>query len=225
MKKIFIPILFVVLLPTTFSCGLLRNYTLNEADAAAAIKQLLEKGIREGSLNGAFSKDMIMSTVFPESVKKALNTLNQLGLTPEIDRFTSTMTLAAEKTAERSIPIFLNAVTTMSVTDAMNIVKGGGTAATDYLRARVGAQLRQSITPVMQTALDEYKLNDQWKKMTAPVQSMLGSRVNLDLANLMAGVVSESMFRKIAQKEQEVRNNASARTTTLLRKVFGRNWQ
>ena len=77
----------------------------------------------------------------------------------------------------------------------------------------------------MQTALDEYKLNEQWTKITAPVQSMLGSRVNLDLANLMAGVVSESMFRKIAEQEVAIRNNASARTTPLLRRVFGRTWQ
>ncbi len=223
MKKIFFPLLFVVLVPAS-SCSVLRNYTLNEQDAAAAIRQLLEIGTRDGSLNGSFSKDVIMSTVFPESVKKALNTLNQLGLTPEIDRFTSTMSLAAEKTAERSIPIFVNAITGMSFNDAIRIVKGGGTSATDYLRAAVGTQLRQSITPVMQTALDEYKLNEQWKKMTAPVQTMLGNRVNLDLANLMAGVVSESMFKKIAEKEVQVRSNASARTTSLLRKVFGRNW-
>jgi hypothetical protein len=77
----------------------------------------------------------------------------------------------------------------------------------------------------MQSALDEYKLNEQWTKITAPVQSMLGNRVNLDLANLMAGVVSESMFRKIAEQEVAIRNNASARTTPLLRRVFGKTWQ
>lgn len=223
MKRIFIPLLLVVLLPATFSCSTLKSLT--EQDAMAAIRQLLQVGTERSNLKGAFTKEMIMSTVFPESVRKALNTLNQLGLTPEVDRFTTTLSLAAEKTAEKSIPIFVSGISKMNVTDAVRIVKTGGTAATDYLRASIGSELRNSIKPVMQSALDEYKLNEQWTKITAPVQSMLGNRVNLDLANLMAGVVSESMFRKIAEQEVAIRNNASARTTPLLRRVFGKTWQ
>jgi hypothetical protein len=223
MKRIFIPLLLVVLLPATFSCSTLKSLT--EQDAMAAIRQLLQVGTERSNLKGAFTKEMIMSTVFPESVRKALNTLNQLGLTPEVDRFTTTLSLAAEKTAEKSIPIFVSGISNMNVTDAVRIVKTGGTAATDYLRASIGSELRNSIKPVMQSALDEYKLNEQWTKITAPVQSMLGNRVNLDLANLMAGVVSESMFRKIAEQEVDIRNNASARTTPLLRRVFGKTWQ
>ena len=46
----------------------------------------------------------------------------------------------------------------------------------------------------------------------------------LDIANLMAVLVSEKMFQKIGEKEIQIRNNASARTTTLLQKVFSRNW-
>ena len=223
MKRIFIPLLLVVLLPATFSCSTLKSLT--EQDAMAAIRQLLQVGTERSNLKGAFTKEMIMSTVFPESVRKALNTLNQLGLTPEVDRFTTTLSLAAEKTAEKSIPIFVSGISNMNVTDAVRIVKTGGTAATDSLRASIGSELRNSIKPVMQSALDEYKLNEQWTKITAPVQSMLGNRVNLDLANLMAGVVSESMFRKIAEQEVAIRNNASARTTPLLRRVFGKTWQ
>ncbi len=224
MKRIFIPILFSILIPASFSCSTLRGYTLNEQDAAAAIRELLQIGTRDGNLTGAFSREMILSTLFPEPVKKVLNTLNQLGLTPEIDRFANTLSSAAEKTAERSIPVFVNGITGMRLTDAMRIIKNGGTSATDYLRANVGGELRRSITPVMQQALDEYKLNDQWKKIIAPVQNVVGNKLNLDLANVMAGIVSEAMFQKIAQKELEIRNNASARTTSLLQKVFSRSW-
>src|SRR4051812_12627586 len=106
MKKLFLPLLFSLVLPATFSCSSSRfaGYTLNEADAASALRQMLEIGAREG-VNGSFSKDAIMSTLFPEQLRKTLNTLQQLGLTPEIDRFTTTLTTASEKTAERSIPI------------------------------------------------------------------------------------------------------------------------
>jgi hypothetical protein len=226
MKKIFIPLLFVVLLPLSFSCSSSRlgNYTLNEADAAAAIRQLLQIGTKDGNLTGAFRKETILTTIFPESVANVLKTLNQLGLTNEIDRFTTTMSVAAEKTAERSIPVFVNGITGMRLSDAMSIVKKGGTSATDYLRATVGSDLRKNITPVMQSVLDEYKLNQQWEEIIKPVKSIVGNKLNVDLANLMAGIVSEKMFQKIAEKEVEIRNNAAARSTTLLQKVFSRSW-
>ena len=63
MKKIILPLLFAFVLPVSFSCSTLR-YSLTEADAAAAIRQLLEIGTKEGSLTGAFSKEAVMSTLF-----------------------------------------------------------------------------------------------------------------------------------------------------------------
>ncbi|MCU7547567.1 DUF4197 domain-containing protein [Chitinophagaceae bacterium LB-8] len=225
MKKIFIPTLLTLVLPLLFSCSsILSGYRLNENDAAAAVRQLLQLGASESSLAGSFSKDAIMTTIFPEPVKKVLTTLNTLGLTSEVDRFTTTLSMAAEKTAAASVPVFTRSINNMKFNDAMRIIKSGGTSATDYLRTSAGDSLRRSITPIMQAALDEYKLNAQWEQLIKPVKGIAGNRLNLDMANLMAGLVSEAMFRKMAEKEIEVRNNASARTTTLLQKVFSRNW-
>ncbi len=226
MKKIALPLLLAFLLPFSFACtsGRFAGYRLNERDAADAVRQLLELGARNGSLTGAFSKEMILTTLFPEPIKKALNTLNQLGLTGEIDRFTTTLGAAAEKTATASVPIFVNGISKMPVTDAMRIIKGGGTLATDYLRSSVGDSVRRSVIPIMQSAIDEYKLTEQWNNIIKPVKGLSGNRLNLDLATLMAGAVSEAMFRKIAEKEREVRAQSAARTTPLLQKVFSKNW-
>ena len=225
MKKIFVAMSFAVLMPLLFSCSVTRfgGYALNERDAAAAIRQMLEAGTR-GGVTGAFSKDAVLSTLFPEPVKKALNTLQQLGLTNEVDRFTTTLSTASEKTAERSIPVFVGAIQNMNVTDAMRLIKNGGTAATDYLRSSTGAELRQSITPVMQTALDEYKLAEQWERIIKPVKGISGGKLNIDLATLMAGMVSEKMFQKIEAQEKQIRSDAAARNTALLKKVFSSNW-
>jgi hypothetical protein len=226
MKKLFLPILIAVMLPATFSCSNTRfgGYTLNERDAADAIRQLLQIGAKNGLASGAFSKETMMSAIFPEGVRKVLNTMQQLGITNEVDRFTTTLGTAAEKTAERSVPIFLNGISNMKFNDAVRIIKTGGTSATDYLRSSVGADLRTSIKPIMQSALDEYKLTEQWANITKPLSTATGNKLNLDLANLMAGVVSEAMFQKIEEKEKEIRTNANARTTTLLQKVFSRDW-
>lgn len=225
MKKIFIVLLCTALLPLFFSCSASRfgGYKLNERDAAAAIRQMLEAGTRNG-VTSAFSKDAVLSTLFPEPVKKALNTLQQLGLTNEVDRFTTTLSTASEKAAERSIPVFVTAIQAMNVTDAMRLVKSGGTAATDYLRSAAGSELRQSITPVMQTALDEYKLAEQWERIIKPVKGIAGGKLNIDLATLMAGMVSEKMFQKIEAYEMQMRTDIATRNTALLKKVFSSNW-
>ena len=223
MKRVFTHLLIVLLLPFGFSCSTLRNYTLNEGDAAAALKQMLEFGARE-SVQGQFSRDAIMTTLFPEPVRKALNTLGQLGVTGEVDRFTTTLGTAAERTAEQSIPIFVSGINRMSFTDAIRIVKNGGTSATDYLRSSIGTELRNSIRPVMLQAIQEYKLDEQWNKVNNTLQTVTKNKVNIDLATLMAGLVSERMFQEMEEKERQVRTEASARTTPLLQRVFSRNW-
>jgi hypothetical protein len=225
MKRIILPLVFALMLPVSFSCSSSKfgGYRLTESDAAAAIRQLLQIGTQDG-VNGAFSRDVILSTIFPEPLRKTLNTLQQLGLTNEIDRFTTTLGTAAERTAQRSIPIFVEGINNMRLVDAIRIIKNGGTAATDYLRTSIGTDLRRAVTPVMQDALNEYKLMEQWDKIIKPAKEIVGNKLNLDIANLMAGVITEKMFQKMEEKEKEIRNSASARTTTLLQKVFSRNW-
>ena len=92
-------------------------------------------------------------------------------------------------------------------------------------RSHTCADLRKEITPVMQQALNEYKLEEQWNKIIKPAQALVGNKLNLDLPTLMAGMVSEKMFQKLEETERQVRTDATARTTPLLQKVFSGNWQ
>ena len=226
MKKLFTPLMcyFIAIAAIiNFSCSSTKvgKYVLTEQDAALAVRQLLEIGAKDGAV---FTKEGMMDALFPEQVKKTLNTLQQLGLTSEIDRFTTTLATASEKTAQRSIPVFVNAITSMKLSDAMSIVKKGGTAATQYLRTNAGTQLREAIKPVVKEALDEYKLIEQWNKIIKPAQTLAGSKLNLDLETLMAGVVSEAMFQKMEENEKKIRTETAARTTPLLQKVFSKDW-
>ena len=129
-----------------------------------------------------------------------------------------------KKQLKKSIPIFASAISKVKFGDAIRIIKNGGTSATDYLRSAAGAELRIAIAPVMKQMLDEYKLTEQWGKIVKPVETIGNVKFNLDLSNLMAGMVSEAMFRKIEEKEREIRTNAAARPTKLLQQVFSRNW-
>lgn len=212
------------------SCNALKSLQggLTQQEAIDGIKELLSLGSRYGgdllSKNGAFSKESLMSAIFPPKWQKVANTLQTLGLSKEVDRFTSTLGTATEEAAGKSVPIFLSAISKMTISDAFAILKNGNTGATDYLRSTVGDTLRKAITPTMNTALDEYKLASEWNKLVAPAQLVVGEKINLDLGNLMAGLVANAMFNKIQEKEIEIRSRAEARTTPLLQKVFSKNW-
>jgi len=225
--KLFILTLAIV---QFISCNTLKSLQggLTDQEAVDGIKELLSMGSQYGGdvlgKSGAFSKETLMSAIFPPELQKVASTLQRLGLSKEVDRFTATLGKATEESATKSVPIFLSAISHMHIKDAFGILKNGNTAATDYLRTTIGDTLRRAITPTMNTALDEYKLASEWNKLITPAQLIVGQKVNLDLGNLMAGMVTGAMFNKIQEKEIEIRSHAEARTTPLLQKVFSKDW-
>jgi hypothetical protein len=221
MKKIML-ILLLPLLVTLNSCKTL-GYSLNEGDAVAAIREMLTIG---AGMKSIINQQSLVEAILPGEAGKVLQTIQQLGLSKEVDKFTNTLTVAATQSAEQSIPVFLLGIKKMNIRDAVGIVKNGGTSATDYLRRTIGDSLRNAITPVMRTALNNYNIVQEWDKLTAPVKPLLGNRasLNLNIDNLTAGVVTLAMFKKIEEQEIAVRTKSEARTSALLQKVFSRDW-
>lgn len=221
MKKLFLVLLF----PATMllsGCNTLR-FVLNEGNAAAAIKEMLTIG---AGLKSIIQKQSLIDAILPGEVGKVLQTVQQLGLSKEVDKFANTLTNAATESAEQSIPVFLLAIKKITIRDAVSIVKNGGTGATDYLRRAIGDSLRSAMTPVMGTALNKYNVMNEWEKLVGPVKPLLGNKANLNLNidHLLAGVVTLAMFKKIEEQEISVRTKAEARTSQLLQNVFGRDW-
>ncbi len=231
MKKL-LGVLALISSFTFSSCGSLKNIGdyLSEVDAANAIREALVIGANFGSntlgQQGSFSRDVLLRAVLPQEVTNIVNTLDRLGLASEFNRFASTLDNAAVDAATKSAPIFIDGIRRMSIRDAIGIVKNGGVAATDYLRRTVGDTLRGAVRPVMRTALNEYGIERSWEKLVAPARVLLGNKVglNLNLDNVLAVLITNEMFRKIEEQEVNIRNNASARTTTSLQRVFGKNW-
>ena len=191
---------------------------------AAPVKNTAKEYSSNG--NALISKDALMNAILPKDINTVLQKLQQLGLSKDIDKFTNTLTTAATQTATNSIPVFVDGIKKMSITDAIGIVKNGGTAATDYLRTSTGENLKNTVTPIMKTALDQYNITKEWDKLVGPAKLILGNKVNLNLNldNLLAGVVTNAMFSKIAEQEVAIRTKAEARTSPTLQRVFGKTW-
>jgi hypothetical protein len=232
MKRSITAILTVFTLLFGTACSSLKSIGdyLSEADAANGIREALIIGANLGSNNlsqkGSFSRDVLMRAVLPPEAQNIVQTLDRLGLAAEFNRFANTVDNAAIEAARRSGPIFVDGIRRMSIRDAINIVKNGGTAATDYLRYTVGDTLRGAVRPVMRQALNEYNIASSWDKLVGPAKLVLGNRLglSLDIDNVLAVMLTNEMFNKIAEQEVNIRTNAAARTSSTLQRVFGRSW-
>jgi hypothetical protein len=224
MKKIF-TYSFIALLLSSISCNTMKNL-LSASDATEAVKEMLSFGTQYGgdllSKKNAFNKESLMQSILPGDLGKVLNTLETLGLSKEVNRFSGTLASVAEKSAEKSVPIFLSGISKMGIKDAVGIIKNGGTSATDFLRSSIGDTLRRALIPGINSGLEEYKLASQWNTLVEPAKMFLGDKLNIDLGNLLSGLVANMMFNKIAEKEMEIRTKAAARKTDLLQKVFAK---
>lgn len=231
MKKIIIAIVAISTMGLS-GCSSLKSLSsyLSEADAANAIREALIIGSNFGSNSlgqrGSFSRDVLLSAVLPQELQKIVQTLDRLGMTSQLNRFTNTLDNAAVEAVSRSGPIFVDGIRRMSIRDAIGIVKNGGTSATDYLRRAVGDTLRNAVAPVMRSALNEYHIADEWDKLVSPVKALIGNRagLNLNLDNVLAVLITNEMFSRIQQKEIAIRSNAQERTSSTLQRVFGKDW-
>ena len=131
------------------------------------------------------------------------------------------MNEGAENAMAEAKPIFVNAIKSMSITDAIGIVTGGKGAGTEYLKRTTSAQLKSKFTPVIKNSLDKVNINDPWTKVTSAYNTVMGKSVKTDLNEYVTDNAMTALFNQINQEEDKIRANPVARITPLLKKVFG----
>jgi hypothetical protein len=198
---------------------------LTTSQVAAGLKEALVKGARQGAddasqVDGYFGNSLI-KIPFPPEVKKVADRLRQLGLGGEVDKFVLTLNRGAEQAAKEAAPIFVNAITSMTIQDAWNILKGDDNAATEYLRRTTSQDLLAKFSPIMQKALDQVNATKYYGDIISTYNKIpMVEDVNPDLNEYATQKAVDGLFLLIAQEEEKIRENPAERTTDLLRKVF-----
>lgn len=199
---------------------------LTTTEVAAGLKEALIKGISNGSdiasqVDGYF-KNPEIKIPFPPDVKKVETRLRQIGLGDEVDKFILTLNRGAEDAAKEAKPIFINAIKSMTIQDAWGILKGEEDAATQYLKRTTSAQLKEKFKPVIQNSLDKVNATKYYGDIVTTYNRIpLVEKVNPDLNDYAADKAIEGLFVMIAKEEKNIRQDPVARTSDLLKKVFG----
>lgn len=201
------------------------NFT--QTEAANAIKEALTKGITAGvnkvSVTDGYFKNTAIKIPFPTQVKTIENTLRSVGMGSLVDNFVKSINRAAESSAKQAGPIFVNAITKMTINDAINIVGNQQPdAATRFLERTTTEQLVTSFKPSIKTALDKSLATKYWKDITTYYNKIpFVSKVSTDLPDYVTRKAISGLFYMVAQEEAKIRKDPAARTTDILQKVFG----
>lgn len=199
---------------------------LTAAEIDAGLREALTVGTtnvasRLGRENGYFGDSRIRIPL-PNTYRKLQSNLALIGASGPLDEVELRLNRAAEASVPEARALIIGAVRNMTIEDALGILRGGDTAATDFLRARTESQLKAAFTPHVRTALaqsgaftalESYASSAGLGGATASLQA--------DLTSHAVGLGLDGIFLYVADEEKKIRENPLARTTDLLRKVFG----
>src|ERR1700722_6199102 len=140
---------------------------LGSGDIADGLKQALTIGAQKSadrlSAVDGFFKDAAVKILMPPEAQKVEKTLRGMGMGQMVDNAILSMNRAAEDASKSAAPIFIDAVKNMSISDALNILRGSDTAATSYLKKSTTPQLTSSFRPVIDASLQKTDATKYWK--------------------------------------------------------------
>jgi hypothetical protein len=195
-------------------------------EISSGLKQALEIGTTKGadqlSAKDGFLGNLAVKILFPPEAQKVESTLRSIGLGSLADNVITSLNRAAEDAAKEAKPIFVSAIRQMTIADATNILLGNKDAATQYFKRVTTAQLMEKFRPVITSSLSKVGATKYWTDAASAYNRIpLVKPVTTDLSSYVAQKAIDGMFVQVAQEELKIRNNLTARSTTLLQKVFG----
>ncbi len=200
---------------------------ISNAEAAAGIKEALGQGIAKSVLQlnttDGFFKDALYKVLLPPEAKKIENTLRDLGFNSLVDKAILQINRGAEDAAGYAKPIFVDAIKSMTLGDAIGLIRNGDTSATHFFREKTTDKLLAAFRPVIASSLNKVDATKYYGDMIAKYNNFPTTfkKLNPDLTNYVTQRATDALFNLIAREEINIRTNFAARTTDILRRVFG----
>ena len=200
---------------------------ISNAEAAAGIKEALGQGIVKSVLQlnttDGFFKNALYKVLLPPEAKKIENTLRDLGFNSMVDKAILQINRGAEDAAGYAKPIFIDAIKSMTLSDAIGLIRNGDTSATHFFREKTTEKLLAAFRPVIASSLDKVDATKYYGDMVTRYNNFPTTfrKLNPDLTSYVTQRATDALFNLIAKEEINIRTNFAARTTNILRRVFG----
>ncbi len=129
----------------------------DEGTVISGLKEALTIGTRNAvstvsSMDGYFG-NLDIKIPMPEKLKKVEKLLRKIGYDDQVDEFILSMNRAAEHAAPQAVDIFVRTIREITFQDAMGILKGSDTAATEYFRDKTRDDIYGIFKPTVSTSM------------------------------------------------------------------------
>jgi len=200
---------------------------LTDGDILKGLKEALAQGttkaINSLGRSDGFWGNALVRVPLPDSLTRVERTLRKLGAGPSVDQFHLTLNRAAEQAVPQVADIFGNAVRAMTIQDVRGILNGTPDAATQFFKRTTSDSIRAKFLPIVQSATAKVGVTQQYKNLTGKYGSLLtmAGYKPVELDGYVTQKAMDGLFSTIAQEESKIRSDPAARTSEVLKKVFG----
>lgn len=199
---------------------------LSSADASKGVKAALEKGALSavgllGAKDGFLGNEQVRIPL-PGYLNDAAQLLRTFGQGDKVDELLTSMNRAAEAAVPMARDLLLNAVKTMSVTDAKSILSGGDTGVTDFFASKTRSALSTKFLPVVAQATAKVGLADKYNAVAGKASELgLIKKEDANIQQYVTGKTLDGLYFMISEEEKKIRQNPVAYGSAILSKVFG----
>lgn len=199
---------------------------LSSKDATSGVKTALEKGAtvavaKLGVENGFLNNDKVRIGL-PGAVEKAMPVLRMMGQGKKVEELQTSMNHAAEAAVAQAKPLLLNAVKSMSVSDAKNILTGGETSVTDFFRQKTATPLSAQFLPIVKNITDKNGLSAKYNTLMSKAGSSgLVGKDETTVEGYVTQRALDGLYTIIAEEEKAIRADPVGTGSAILGKVFG----
>jgi Protein of unknown function (DUF4197) len=195
-------------------------------EIAKGLKEALQVGTTRGidilSKPDGFFGNAAIKILMPPEAAKIEKSLRSLGFNQQVDDAILSMNRAAEDASKEAIPIFSKAITEMSIEDAFGILKGNNDAATKYLQSKTIDSLTKKFRPSIEASLSKVNATKNWNSIVTQYNKFSFKKINPDLAAYVTERSLNGIYLQIAAEEAKIRKDPVARSSDLLKKIFGK---
>lgn len=198
------------------------NVSTNEI--VSGLKEALtigaEKSTNQLSLTDGFFKNTAVKIFLPQELQTVEKKMRLFGMGKLFDNAILSLNRAAEDASKTAAPIFINAIKSMTITDALQILKGSDTAATGYLRKSTQTELTNTFKPIIEQSLKKVDATKYWNDVFTAYNQFSSKKVDTDINNYVTAKTLDGIFYYVAQEEINIRKNPADRVSDILKKVF-----
>jgi hypothetical protein len=207
--------------------GLGEKSGLSDVKIGSGLKEALQIGTEHavkltGKTDGYFMNQVI-KILMPEKLRTFEKGLRAVGYGPQVDEFILSMNRAAERAAPSAKQFFWDAIGEMTFEDVKKVLSGHDTAATDYFKGKTTNKLTDVFKPIVSNAMNDVGVTRQYKELVGRYENIpFMKKESFDLDQYVVTKALDGLFLMVGEEEKKIRKNPAARTTDLLKEVFGK---